>query len=608
MEYQEVRLPEKGQRNVIFNALCGAARVYAVTTWRMERERKVAVMTREEIDAWDKEEDLLLVPVMMKEGQDSTNGSFINIREIQVDEVSAVSFILRGKSDEAVRALAEMGMRDPAHVSMGDEYGTSDAIIFRLKKDGGGEKTFNNAIRATGVLMQYFQEARGVIPVIPIPRKEHNIVWTWKPEIWTENDPTILSSIYDVCGLKAQKAADWNAQNEYYPVPEHIIFKDWQKFYTDRIVKMCGDDGKMVIFDRGTCKIGMWAGNVESYIVQKYLHPVMQPAPTPIETIFKTDDINPDMYLEKDAELPPQQWIPTGISLIDKTCGGLPQGMVTILTAAEGGGKSTLLNTVICNLIQNGYKAILASLELNWRAVYGDLYTVAAGPDNVVPNPQNKNLSMAKSEVKPKITAWLRNAFTLYNNASGSDVDNFIAKVKDICIKTGIHVLIVDNLMMLNCALARDELQKQRYIAQRLKEFAEQLGVAVILVCHARKTYAGGSTLIKNADISGASELKNIAAVVISTYKIDDDFTTSYARAYNKNKDQTPKEFITEKFGAATNALCISKVRQGKMRGEVWGGLYYQRESTRMLNEQGQQIRYGWEPSNTMSVTAKQII
>ena len=157
--YKKIDFDEKGQRDVVLNALCGTARVYAVTTWQMQAKYRIAVMTREEIDAWSGD-DLMLVPVTLADGQETTGKQFVDISQVKFEYMTAVSFTFEGKCGaEVALALASMGFRDPSNFSAG---GGAQTVVYRLKRGGEAQTVLNAAQKATIVMRRYFPGVRGL--------------------------------------------------------------------------------------------------------------------------------------------------------------------------------------------------------------------------------------------------------------------------------------------------------------------------------------------------------------------------------------------------------------------------------------------------------------
>ncbi len=71
--------------------------------------------------------------------------------------------------------------------------------------------------------------------------------------------------------------------------------------------------------------------------------------------------------------------IPTGYSSIEKMCGGLTRGEITIIGGRPGHGKSTLSLNILKNMIDEGYKCILFNREMSNTEMLKKLVVLESG-------------------------------------------------------------------------------------------------------------------------------------------------------------------------------------------------------------------------------------
>lgn len=620
--YKKIDFDEKGQRDVVLNALCGNARTYAVTTWKMQAQYRIAVMTREEIDKWSGD-DLMLVPVTLADGQDTTGKQFVDISQISFEDTTAVSFTFEGKCGADVTlALAGVGFRDPAIFTAG---GGAQTIVYRLKRGGGAQMVLNAAQKATIVIRRYFPGVRGCMPVVPIPKTKRGIEYKFAPAQWTENSAGILSSISTVCGLKSMKPAVWNYQDEFFPVPEHEVFRTWKKVQTGSIVRMCDGDAKnpkYVVFDVEKAQVGMWSMDFEAFMMRMYyqsLHPVTKPAPSRLG-----EENRPQRVLEIKESLktkrsrPKKKKIPTGIGYIDKNFSGIPEGGLSVFTGYSGGGKSTIVSQILLNAIDMGYKAVLFSGEMDDTSVMDAIVSQAAGRDNLHKGDSELGSWECDPDVEDRITDWLEGRLGIYNNEYSFNVDEILSICIEDCKKRGAQILVLDNLMMLSIDGVRDPIEKQKAIVQKLKNVATSTGLSVWLVAHSRKT---GGRLLTLDEILGTSEITNLCDDVFAVYKATRTFKKAYLDEYGvkvgDDKDVDPDIFFSKSFGQEkrtqygneislpTNIISVLKARYDMMPDLMFSGLWFEGGSKRLLDYDGQQIQYGWQTKTRPPVYTK---
>ena len=117
--------------------------------------------------------------------------------------------------------------------------------------------------------------------------------------------------------------------------------------------------------------------------------------------------------------------IKTGLKLIDETIQGLDLGQVSIVSGSNGSAKSTVLNQIALNVIEQGYGVGIFSGELSdWRLMNW-LYLQCAGPKNVkkATNKAGEELNFytVSDYNKDKIDEWLGDRLYIYDNDGGVD-------------------------------------------------------------------------------------------------------------------------------------------------------------------------------------------
>lgn len=216
------------------------------------------------------------------------------------------------------------------------------------------------------------------------------------------------------------------------------------------------------------------------------------------------------------------QKLKTGFKLLDRFLyGGLPFGGVTILTAREGNGKSTVASQILVRAIDQGFKCFAYSGELINEIFVSWMGFQVAGPSHVTVR-QNKFgddeylLSDRNFEL---ISEWYRGKLWLYdiNDVDSNDETGSLIKlIEEMIMRYGVQVILIDNLMT---ALdmedfSGDDNQKQTHFMKELVKLCIRYKVLAILVAHRRKNaYSEYDT---NAEIAGTSNLANLAQIVLS--------------------------------------------------------------------------------------------
>jgi len=274
--------------------------------------------------------------------------------------------------------------------------------------------------------------------------------------------------------------------------------------------------------------------------------------------------------------------VKTGFVELDRNILGLNMTEVTLLSGSNSSGKSSWLNTLLLNIIEQGQKFALWSGELPPTILKAWIHMVAAGRRNLRQSQYGDGKFYVPSNISEKIDEWLDGKFFLYNNEYGTKWQQIFNDM-NLLLKAGVKVFALDNLMSLDIDLLEgDKNGKQRELMLQIKEFAKKNKVHIILVAHPRKTIA----FLRKTDISGSSDLTNIVDNCFIIHRVNNDFFKTGADFFGKMEIQ--------RFQGYGNVLEVCKNR-------MWGvvdylvGMHYELESRRFKNTIDEDIHYGWE-------------
>lgn len=275
--------------------------------------------------------------------------------------------------------------------------------------------------------------------------------------------------------------------------------------------------------------------------------------------------------------------VKTGISEIDSLILGLAETELTVLSGGNASGKTSLLDTLILNAINQGVPTAAYSGELPSNIFKSWLQMAAAGRDNLMPSKFNDGKFFVPNNVGERIDHWMTDKFFLFNNEYGNSVEEVIHDMEEL-LELGVKLFILDNMMSLDLEALEggNSNVKQKSLIVRLKEFAKKNKVHVIVVAHPRKTTA----FLRKNDISGTGDITNVADNVLIAHRVNQDFLKAGAEFYGQGEIM--------RFQGFGNVIEISKNR---MYGvcDVLVGLHYEIESRRFKNTEYEDIHYGWE-------------
>lgn len=275
--------------------------------------------------------------------------------------------------------------------------------------------------------------------------------------------------------------------------------------------------------------------------------------------------------------------IPTGYHELDKKIVGLFAGELTIISGLNASGKTSWLDCIALNVIQQGFKAGIWSGEMqDWR-FQGWMHQIAAGKAYTRKKTGYENLYYVQKPICDKIDTWLDGKLYLYNNSYGSDWQQLFHDIQELVEKEGVQLIILDNLAALNIeGYDGEKYSKQTKFVLDVKEYAKKKNIHVILVCHPRKQL----DMIRRESVSGTADLTNICDNLILIHRVNKDFETRAGDFFGKEKVAEYLHFST--------VLEVAKNRQFGVVDHLVG-MYYEAESRRLKNSVAEHIVYGWQ-------------
>ena len=293
---------------------------------------------------------------------------------------------------------------------------------------------------------------------------------------------------------------------------------------------------------------------------------------------------NNRMKTIKDIDLTYEEktFIKSGCNDLDNAIKGFILGELSVWSGSNSSAKSTYLNQVALESIEQGYKVAIFSGELTDKRLMNWIILNACGKNGLIYN-KEKGYSFVGNVYKEKILRWLDNKLFIYDNSYGNDAKEIIQSVENCITKNGVKVLILDNLMSMNLSkYGEQKYDVQTKLMTELSELAKRLNVHIHFVCHPRKSTA----FLRKIDISGSSDLTNIADNVFIMHRVNKDFQRLTKEMFKWNDDNPIYQF--------SNVIEICKNREYGIQ-DAFAGLYFEVETKRLLNKKDEVKKYGWE-------------
>ena len=329
----------------------------------------------------------------------------------------------------------------------------------------------------------------------------------------------------------------------------------------------------------------------DAYDRPQYVH--QRPVNAPQKPRYEIKDEIPElgekwmsMSSIRKVDLTSLEKVKTGFTELDRKIGGLYMSEVTVLSGSNSSGKSSWLNSLLLNIIEQGYRIALWSGELRADILKTWIQMVAAGVRNLRQSQYDEGRYYVPDGVSGRIDTWMDGKFFIYNNGYGTKAEQILHDM-DVLLNAGVKVFALDNLMSMDVDLFDgDKNNKQKELILRIKDFAMRNMVHVILVAHPRKS----TTFLRKTDISGTADITNAVDNVFIMHRTNEDFIHAITEFYDSSKANALRQY--------GNVLAVEKNR---LYGVVdfMCGFHYDLASRRFKNTEYEDIRYGWEEEPT---------
>lgn len=291
-----------------------------------------------------------------------------------------------------------------------------------------------------------------------------------------------------------------------------------------------------------------------------------------------------DKYLtnidEIDLSKEIKTYVLSGCHAIDDKIKGFILGELSVWSGSNASAKSTYLNQIALESINQGYKTVIFSGELTDKRLLNWLIMQSAGKKNMRFNDLYKNWYVP-NETKEKIIKYLNGKLFIYNNEKGNNAFQILDAIVGAIRKQRVKVVILDNLMSIQLD-GQDKYEAQKQFIQKLSEIAKKHEVHIHFVAHPRKT----TSFLRKIDISGTSDLTNIADNVFITHRNNRDFKIRVNETFHWSEEHPIFQY--------TNIVEICKNREFGAE-DYFAGLFFETESKRLLNSWEEEKKYGWE-------------
>lgn len=304
------------------------------------------------------------------------------------------------------------------------------------------------------------------------------------------------------------------------------------------------------------------------------------PKPEPLRP---TED-NPIWYTPMTIFNMPKEevhYIKTGYEGIDEKLYGLKKKAISVLTGLRSAGKSTWLDGMMLNAIQDGNRVGCYSGELDEKNFMRWMIRQAAGKSGVEAGRYEGQWNVPVENAKA-ISEWMEGKFYLYNNHHGNNYQLIHEEIRKKIETDKLDLVVIDNLMALDIEnLALQKLDAQKNFVLALKRLAVETDVHILFVAHPRKTVS----FLRLEDISGSGDLANAVDNAFLIHRNNEDFRIRSKEMFKWKDDHVAY--------TGTNVIEVAKDRESGTQ-DWFIPLWYETETKRMKNSLTENVIYGW--------------
>jgi DNA primase len=239
-------------------------------------------------------------------------------------------------------------------------------------------------------------------------------------------------------------------------------------------------------------------------------------------------DIDEEPYTQLQTE--GYKFISTGIPTIDLAINQIQSKTVTLITGRSNAGKSTYVNQIVGNAVNQRKKVYYIIGEGDKDKIVNKWYSSLIGNNKAYYDTRNFNLKKIKEpkeQVLKAIQKWHKGFIKFYIKAMGKDktTEQLFNLIEASAKKGNYDLIVADNLMsLLSVSKSAEKNEEQAKFIERCHSLAVAYNVAIIVVLHPNKTYSRGQDM-DFEHISGSGDISNKADVILAVvrYKEGDD-------------------------------------------------------------------------------------
>lgn len=247
----------------------------------------------------------------------------------------------------------------------------------------------------------------------------------------------------------------------------------------------------------------------------------------------------------------------TGLRDLDAALDKFYMGSTTVLTGAPGSGKSSLLSTLICRSVEQGFPCFVYSGELSNPSLKSWVDFVHAGQRGLNKYRSPDGLSeyyKIRPDVYDKINQTYHGKIFFYKDGFEQKVSKIMATAETVVRRYSVKTLIFDNMTSMDMENNDDnKWSKQDEFIREIIAFATRWNVCCLIVLHPKKMTE--MRRMNMYDLSGTSSSANLTHRILSLYRLQprdkEPSTDRYGHVIPGCPFDVTIDVLKDRFGSA---------------------------------------------------------
>lgn len=280
----------------------------------------------------------------------------------------------------------------------------------------------------------------------------------------------------------------------------------------------------------------------------------------------------------------------SSIPTLNQKINGYGMGKLTVMTALNTAGKSTILGQEVINAVDQGYNSFIFSGELLKDNCKYWIDLQAAGSTYLTMKTSHKTGNTyydVNPSAKEHIHKWYQGKIFLFDNKNGTEFSKVLKTMECYNKEKKCRFFVIDNLMRIDLQDTKNQNTAESKFINDLANFAQNTNSHVIVVAHPRKIQG---VIITKTDIAGSGNLSNRPDNIIAIHKVTPQFR-------QQMEDTVKNKNVLNNILGGTNILEIFKCRETGIQ-DLMIPCEYSPESKRITDKKYPDTRnkkYGWE-------------